>query len=405
MKQLLQLTLTPRSLAFLVITGVFVALFITPPGAISSLDVIAYVSAFDLFSHGGNPYDAHKLFLKQREWFVQRDFPVSMWNPPIFFFYFAPIISLPPTIAPEVARSFSFICAVILATLGWRMADNQDRPIPLIPFAICAFGLIPFWEEIRLAQNTSWVALYFAAGTFLLLQGRRPYLAGALLPVALCKPHDFYLSLLVLGFVVISSRGWRVVVGAAMSVLLAASTEHLLRPGIWSQWLFREQWPYVAYGANLVTLLHLFALKPEVATDTLLAVVSSLLGVLLWWRGIAVCRFSTIRDRVMWAWIVTPFFAPYGFLSDQVALIFPFSYFVSRIANEEGSSSLLRFLSWFLLLTVICCALSLIPTAPTPLSWFVFAPGMIALILQSLRSPRDTGSRTVFTCSRQCEAP
>jgi hypothetical protein len=131
MKQLLQLTLTPRSLAFLVITGVFVALFITPPGAISSLDVIAYVSAFDLFSHGGNPYDAHELFLKQREWFVQRDFPVSMWNPPIFFFYFAPIISLPPTIAPEVARSFSFICAVILANFGWRMADRQVRPIPL----------------------------------------------------------------------------------------------------------------------------------------------------------------------------------------------------------------------------------------------------------------------------------
>ncbi len=276
-----------------------VALLITPSGAISNLDVIAYVSAFDLFSHGGNPYLAQDLFHKQREWLVQRGFPVAMGNPPIFFFYFAPIISLSPDIAPQVARAFSFVCALTLAILGWRMAERGARQILLVPIVICGFGLFPFWEEIRLAQNTSWVSLYFAAGTFLLLRAQRPYLAGALLPVALCKPHDFYLPLSVLSFVVISSRRWRVVVGSVVSLLVAASVVHLVHPGIWSQWLFREQWPYVAYGANLVTLLHVFALTPEARTDTVLARATALLGALVWWQGTVRCRFLTIEDRVM----------------------------------------------------------------------------------------------------------
>lgn len=387
MKPLLSLPLTPRSLTILILAGIVVALLITPPGAISGLDLIAYVSGFDLFSHGGNPYSAQELFRKQQEWSVQRDFPVAMWNPPIFFFYFAPIISLPPTIAPVVARSFSFLCALTLAVLGWRLADSEKTRTPLLPFILCAFGLLPFWEELRLAQNTSWVSLYVAAGTVLLFRAQRPYLAGALLAVALCKPHDFYLPLLVMAFAIVTARRWSVVGGAAASLLIAATTVHLIQPGIWSKWIFREQWPYVAYGANLTTLLHLVAIDPHSTSDTLLAFISPLLGALVWWRGVSLCRFTTLLDKVMWAWIITPFFAPYGFMSDHVTLIFSFSYFASRMFNEKNRSSQAQFSTRFFLLTLACFSLSLIPTTPIPLSWLLFAPGIIAVIYYSFRAP------------------
>jgi hypothetical protein len=190
-----------------------------------------------------------------------------------------------------------------------------------------------------------------------------------------------------MALLVIKQRAWQTVGGAALSLFIAASVVQFIQPGIWTKWIFREQWPYVAYGANLTTLLHLVAIEPQTATDVILAVTSPLLGALVWWRGLSLCRFTTAIDRVMWAWIVTPFFAPYGFMSDHVTLIFSFSYFVSRIINERGGASQRQFFAYFFILSLSCMALSFIPTRPVPLSWFLFAPGLVALVLHSFSAP------------------
>jgi hypothetical protein len=84
-----------RGLVILVLAIIGAIFSCTPPGAISRLDLIAYVSGYEVFTHGGNPYSSQELFAKQREWSVARDFVVSMWNPPIFFVYFAPILAAP----------------------------------------------------------------------------------------------------------------------------------------------------------------------------------------------------------------------------------------------------------------------------------------------------------------------
>lgn len=381
-------SLTTKSFIVVALIGALLACALTPPYALSGLDLIAYVSGFHLFTHGGDPYASQELFAQQQEWSVRRDFVVSMWNPPIFFFYFAPVLAAPLEIVGDAARSVSVGCALFLVLLGWKLHQPNHSSLSLPLFIVCAFGLLPLWEELRIAQNTSWLSLYVASGTALLLQGKHPYLSGALLATALCKPHDFFLPLLIYSVDIIRNRQVKIVLGGGVSLLCAGLVIHLVSPGIWSNWLFRETWPYVAYGANVTTLLHLSVVAPDSALNPYVAFGSAVAGCVVWWKGVRVCRFDTHTDKVMWAWIVTPFFAPYGFLSDQVTLLFPFAYFVSRIVSEGGALGQRRFLTVSCLISLVCGALGFVPARPIPLSWLLFAPMMMAHIAITFRRSR-----------------
>jgi hypothetical protein len=182
------------------------------------------------------------------------------------------------------------------------------------------------------------------------------------------------------------TRQVKVVLGAVVSVFVIAMLVEFVNPGIWMKWLNRDQWPYVAYGANLTTVLQLTVLDPSAKVSLSVTILSSMVGGLVWMRGSAACGFTSFVDKVMWAWLVTPFFAPYGFFSDQVTLIFPFSYFVSRMVAEEGVSARTRFLQRFCVLSVMCLALSLLPSSPIPMSWMLYAPALVSLIFVSFRS-------------------
>lgn len=193
LSSIINLSLRPWHIAAIVVLGIFVAMTRNAPGAISGLDLIAYESAFDLFIRGGDPYSYVDMFVRQKEWMVQRDAPVMVWNPPSMFILFWPLLHVAPNIAPGVSTMASLCCGLALAFLGFHAVTTYRlKGVPLIPFIVTALLLPPFVEEIAIGQNTSWVALPVALGCYLVALQGWSWTAGLLLSWAICKPHDFF---------------------------------------------------------------------------------------------------------------------------------------------------------------------------------------------------------------------
>jgi hypothetical protein len=231
-----------------------------------------------------------------------------------------------------------------------------------------------------------------ALGTALFIHGRAPYVAGSLLAVALCKPHDFYLPLALIAIHIVKTKQIRVVLGALINLLITGLLVEMINPGIWFKWLTRDQWPFVAYGANLTTIMQLMISAPSAHSTLPFACVSAALGALVWRHGCSACSFTSLPDRIMWAWLVTPFFAPYGFFSDQVTLLFPFSYFTNRVfALEKAEQG--RFFKRFGFIFTVCATLFFVRSQPIPLSWLLYAP-LIVLLVFTTFSRNALGSQT-----------
>jgi len=385
MRSIFRISVTPAIVTVLVAAGALFSLLDWFREPIGRLDLVAYVSGFDLFLNGGNPYSSVQLYEKEQELGVARNFAVSMWNPPIFFSFFAPILAISPDLAPSASRALSFACLLLLAYLGYRLSPQSNSArIGILAYLISAIGLLPAWEEVRLGQNTSWVALAVAVGCYCMLRAGHSALAGALLAVSLCKPHNFFLPLMVVAYRVIRTRDWRALGGGFISLLMAGVVPEILHPGIWSAWLFREQWPYHPHCANFSTALVLAIDGATVLHSWLIYSISISIGFLVWAVGVSRYRLVSPESQIMWAWLVTPFFAPYGFLSDHVTLVFPLAYFAGWIGSQHGPESQARFLMTLLLISIGGLLLPVNSFNGESLSWFIFAPATLIAVSVTL---------------------
>jgi len=193
------------------------------------------------------------------------------------------------------------------------------KGVPLIPFIVTALLLPPFVEEIAIGQNTPWVALPVALGCYLVALRGWSWTAGLLLSWAICKPHDFFLPLVVVGMELARRRDWRTCLGGALGL-------------------------------------------------------------------------RTFTERYMLAFLVWPFFSPYGFLSDQVVLILPVAFFVQRILSMSDNVRALQFLTALTLLVGLTYLMDIVVLVQTRLSWFFFAPSVLVLVRSFGRSVTEVAA-------------
>jgi hypothetical protein len=177
---------------------------------------------------------------------------------------------------------------------------------------------------------------------------------------------------------------------------MAGIAAELLHPGIWSEWLFREQWPYRPLCANLSTALALVSDRATALPSWVIYSISISLGFLVWVVGVKRYRLESLESQIMWAWLVAPFYAPYGFLSDHVTLVFPVSYFAGRLGHQLGTQFQARLLLSLSLLSIVGLLLPANPFTGESLSWFIFAPGaLIAVAVALNRAARELHSSTI----------
>ena len=155
-----------------------------------TIDFIQYWSAWQLMTHGQNPYDPTLLHQTEEALRANPSGLIYSWNPPWTFTLLAPFLALPFTVAATAWCLFQVSALFFIATKAPR-ALKMDEP-GLIWTASATLIFLPSLYSIQYGQLGILFALSVTA--FLLAVNNKAYgYAGlSLLPLSV-KPHLFFL--------------------------------------------------------------------------------------------------------------------------------------------------------------------------------------------------------------------
>lgn len=202
-------------------------------GSPGTNDYIEYWTAGQLLKAGDNPYDFPKLHQKQLELDLPHKFPIIMWNPPWLLVWMYPLLWLPFMESALVWLLVNAGLLILSATLIWRTLQGSKGQRPVgIAWAACML-FVPALMTLRMGQTSSIILLGVAGFYFFACRGRCAA-AGACLALVTIKPHVVYLLGLAVVWWVVTERRWRLVAGAAATMLPTLAVLTLLWPGWWS---------------------------------------------------------------------------------------------------------------------------------------------------------------------------
>ena len=191
-------------------------------GLLLGTDFVSFWAASSLLHDGGSAYDAAAHITQQREIYTSPGSYTAFFYPPPFLLICWPIAAL--GYFPALA-----VWLVTTGTAYWFAVRAWLGRLPWYAFA--AFPAV--WYTVTHGQ-TSFLVAALLGGACWLIAGKRGFLGGVLLGLAVFKPQFGLLFPLVL----IASRQWQAIAGAACSALAVALIATLaFGPQIWGEWL------------------------------------------------------------------------------------------------------------------------------------------------------------------------
>ncbi len=322
-------------------------------GFLLGTDFLSFWAASNLLLHGGSVYDVAAHLAQQREMYAGQSGYTAFFYPPPFLLLCWPI------------AVFGYFPALViwLAATGaayWIAVRAWLGRLPWYAFA--AFP--PVWYTITHGQ-TAFLSAALLGGACWLIAGKRSFLGGVLLGLAVFKPQFGLLFPLVL----IASRQWRALAGAGFSaVSLSLLATLAFGPQIWGEWLGVMHTAQTALDSGVIgfaklqsplAAARLLGAAPEVANVVQFCVTFSVATVLThraWRYGFTLELAAAL---LVGALLATPFVLDY----DLALLAFPLALLASRptlpwerIATGAG----------FVVVAIArpMAALTAIPTAP-----------------------------------------
>ena len=191
-------------------------------GLLLGTDFVSFWAASSLLHDGRSAYDAAAHLAQQREIYTSPGSYTAFFYPPPFLLICWPIAAL--GYFPALA-----VWLVTTGTAYWFAVRAWLGRLPWYAFA--AFPAV--WYTITHGQTSFLVAALLGSACWL-IAGKRGFLGGVLLGLAVFKPQFGLLFPLVL----IASRQWQAIAGAVCSALAAALIATLaFGPQIWGEWV------------------------------------------------------------------------------------------------------------------------------------------------------------------------
>jgi hypothetical protein len=216
----------------LINAGTIALLLLTAKGGIDrngfliGTDFISFWTAGRMLIAGGNVYDVAAHIAAQREFYALPGEYTAFFYPPGLLPLVWPLGLLPyfPALAAWLALTGA---AWLAAVRGWFRTLGIAGPGLVL---VAAFP--PVIITLTHGQTSFLLAALLGGG--LLLVGKHPWLAGALLGLATVKPQFGLLVPVAL----LASGQWRTIAGASASALALAGLAALaFGPQVWSDWL------------------------------------------------------------------------------------------------------------------------------------------------------------------------
>lgn len=291
-------------------------------GFLLGTDFLSFWAASGVLQQGGSAYDAAAHIAQQRQIYGGQSGFTAFFYPPPFLLICWPIAAL--GYFPALA-----IWLVTTGTAYWFAVRAWLGRMPWYVFA--AFPAV--WYTVTHGQTSFLVAALLGAGCWL-IAGKRGFLGGVLIGLAVFKPQFGLLFPLVL----IASRQWSAIAGAMVSALSASLIATLaFGPQIWGAWLAAMDVAQESMGNGVIGFSKM---QSVLAAARLLGAPSQLANLLQLIVALGVAAVLVHRARLsgftlelaaallVGALLATPFVLDY----DLTLLAFPLALLASRPA-------------------------------------------------------------------------
>lgn len=284
-----------------------------------AIHFVEYWAAGRLQLTGNNPYSPEQLFALQQSVGLTRDRPEIMWNPPWTLSFVMPFGMLSYPISRLLWLMLHLALVLFCADWTWRFYGGPIRRYWIA--WIVGFTFLPTLN-VLLSEQIGPLILLGLVGFLHFEKRKQWWLAGSVLVLIAIKPHLLYLFWIALIFWALDRKRWAVLLGGAVSGLVATTIPLIFNPAVISQYFYlcttAKPTPFDWATPTLGSFLRLlFGLE-----KVWLQFVPSLLGILwflLYWH----------EHRRTWEWaeqlppllLVSVSTTSFGWTFDQVVLL------------------------------------------------------------------------------------
>jgi hypothetical protein len=357
--------------------------YLIPRANYTESDIQIYKTSLSVASQGGNPYDPAQMeraFTTVVGAAKAKSIPMA-WNPPIFLIFPGLLFALPAAIIYSAWPAFLVVVCSCMALLGVKLAASQNKQAALLA-VLLAFISIPSMIEIYVSQISSAVSLLVLLGMTMFIRGGG-FGAGALMAVAVVKPHIVLLPCCLIACWVLRGARWMVILGAFSAILVGAVLAEVLFPSIWLNWVYRPSWPISYLGASVPSLIRGFAIEMGYSDPLFVLYLIPLLGVFTSLVWLIKRNPEPSAEGIIWALMINPFITPYGFIFDHANLIVVQSYVLAKLVPYGLERKVVLSIMVAGLMTVLAYN---IPGPGEQLWWMAYATFLVLGLLLSLRS-------------------
>jgi hypothetical protein len=198
--------------------------------AAGSRDFVEYWAAGHQLVHHANPYDGEAILRLERSAGFPTDMAAQiMANPPWVLPLVLPLGLLRPMPAEILWLLLSAASLVVSVRMIWAVHGYPKTQVNFL-----GYSFAPALICLLAGQVTTFLLLGLVL--FLFLHRSRPFLAGASLWLCMLKPHLFVPFGVVLLVWAIRSRNYKILLGAAVTLMVSLATAFALDPHIWAQY-------------------------------------------------------------------------------------------------------------------------------------------------------------------------
>jgi hypothetical protein len=213
--------------------GVLALPWFSDPGSTALQDFVEYWAAGRANARGDNPYDPATLYALEKEVNPALTNAIMMWNPPWTLSLVMLFGLLPVWPGYFLWLLLQLAMMLLAADWLWRYYGGPVR-FRWLAWLVC-LGFVPCFLVLRLAQISPLV-LVGVIGFLAFMKRGRPGWAGAMLLLALIKPHIVSLFVVAVGLWSLRERRWSIFTGGALAVVALTAAPLACNPHVWHQY-------------------------------------------------------------------------------------------------------------------------------------------------------------------------
>jgi hypothetical protein len=306
----------------LTFAAVVCLLLVTGKGA-ERRDFISYWAAGQQLAHHQNPFDAAAtLNLERTLGYPPAGEALIVRNPPTALLLVAPLGYVGFRTAAFLWSLLLLACWIASVGMLWTMQGHPHKSFRAFGYRITPIFAVTLFAPALACIFYGQTALFALLGFVLFLHAHRtrPILAGGALWLCALKPHLFLPVAVVMLLWIVTTRSYRVLLGAAVSLGASLLAAHLLDPSSWQQYI--RMMHGVGLEREFIPCLSI-ALRFAVSPHTIwLQYLPSIAG--CFWAG-----SYYLRARKTWDWtkdgplllLVSMLLAPYAWITDQTLAV------------------------------------------------------------------------------------